>query len=112
MYDQPDTTPSLDHTPLSNRPDDGWRPLADVCRELGVPSRRGARGAQAQQNAGVADKRRRAGGGSPQWWLSPAGGKALRLAMLGEAAMIAENRRLVTRLYRSGIRLLGRCFPR
>ena len=112
MYDQPQKAPTLDHTPLSNRHDDGWRPLADVCRELGVPSRRGARWAQARHDASLADKRKRSGGGSPQWWLGPAGAKALRIAMLGEAAVIAENRRLVTRLYESGIVMLGRLFPR
>ena len=112
MYDTPDQTPTPKHTPLTSPAEAAWRPLADVCRELGVPGRRGARWAQARQDASQAGKRRRAGGGSPQWWLSPAGAKALRTAMVGEAAVIQENRGLVARLYQSGIVMLGRLFAR
>ena len=112
MYDQPNRTPRPIHSTLTTPAVDDWRPLADICRELGVPARRGARWAQKQQDASLAVKCRRAAGGSSQWWLGPEGTKAFRIAMLGEPAVHAENRRLITRLYESGLCLLSRCFPR
>lgn len=109
--DQEDRTPTY-NDPTTSQATDGWQPLADVCRELGVPSRRGARWAQARHDPSQAAKRARSGGGSAQWWLSPTGAKALRIALVGEAAVIEDNRRLVTRLYEGGICVLGRLFPR
>jgi hypothetical protein len=55
--------------------------MADICRELYMPVRRGARWAQALKNDSLAMKRPRASGGSPEWWVSTAGSAAFLRAI-------------------------------
>jgi hypothetical protein len=60
---------------------ESWRRLADICRELHVPVRRGARWAQALNDGSMATKRPRPSGGSPEWWVSTAGSAAFLRAI-------------------------------
>lgn len=67
---------------------DGCRRLSDLCRAMGIATRRGARWAQSHQTGDLVIKRRRAGGGSPEWWLTPEGVSAFRQAMGGRPPSI------------------------
>lgn len=60
----------------------GWCRVSDLCAQIGVSARTGARWAGRVGNPALCRKRPKSSGGSPEWWVGPEAARAFRAAVV------------------------------